>query len=156
MLAEARGFALLTRRVRKDHQELRHLRRPSRHLVRDKAEGKINLTPRDHTRKAYKHWMTRVAQKRQTAFRMHPSWQGRAVHEAPLERRLDEAQEFLDTKKNAMSTAVVAGRHAVCAHRGSKSAKSARILSPLPSSVHDSTDPSSGWRSTKLYSFFAR
>lgn len=99
MLGEARGFALLTRRVRKDHQELRRLRRPSRHLVRDKAEGKINLTPRDHTWKAYKHWMTRVAQKRQTAFRMHPSWQGRAVHEAPLESRLDEAQEFLDTKK---------------------------------------------------------
>ena len=43
MLAEARGFALLTRRVRKDHQELRHLRRPSRHLVRDKAEGKDQL-----------------------------------------------------------------------------------------------------------------
>ena len=43
--------------------------------------------------------MTRVAQKRQTAFRMHPSWQGRAVHEAPLESRLDEAQEFLDTNK---------------------------------------------------------
>jgi hypothetical protein len=41
-------------------------------------------------------------------------------------------------------------------HDGSKSAKSARILSPLPSSVHDSTDPSSGWISTKLNSFFAR
>src|SRR5712691_8862881 len=40
-------------------------------------------------------------------------------------------------------------------HRGSKSAKSARILSPLPSSVHDSTDPSSGCISTRLYSFFA-
>lgn len=44
--------------------------------------------------------MARVAQERQTAFRMHPSWQGRAVHEAPLESRLDEAQEFLDAKKN--------------------------------------------------------
>ena len=42
------------------------------------------------------------------------------------------------------------------AYRGSKSAKSARILSPLPSSVHDSTDPSSGWSNTMLYSFFAR
>lgn len=41
-------------------------------------------------------------------------------------------------------------------HDGSKSAKSARILSPLPSSVHDSTDPSSGWIRTKLNSFFAR
>src|SRR5260221_11422759 len=38
-------------------------------------------------------------------------------------------------------------------YRGSKSAKSARILSPLPSSVHDSTDPSSGWSNTKLYFF---
>lgn len=43
--------------------------------------------------------MARVAQERQTAFRMHPSWQGRAVHEAPLESRFDEAQEFLDAKK---------------------------------------------------------
>ena len=41
-------------------------------------------------------------------------------------------------------------------HDGSKSAKSARILSLLPSSVHDSTDPSSGWIRTKLNSFFAR
>ena len=41
-------------------------------------------------------------------------------------------------------------------HDGSKSAKSARILSPLPSSVHDSTDPLSGWIRTRLYSFFAR
>ena len=41
-------------------------------------------------------------------------------------------------------------------HDGSKSAKSARILSPLPSSVHDSTDPSSGWINTRLNSFFAR
>src|SRR5579863_4849399 len=41
-------------------------------------------------------------------------------------------------------------------YRGSKSAKSARILSALPSSVHDSTDPSSGWINTMLNSFLAR
>lgn len=44
----------------------------------------------------------------------------------------------------------------IITHDGSKSAKSARILSPLPSSVHDSTDPLSGWINTKLNSFFAR
>ena len=41
-----------------------------------------------------------------------------------------------------------------CTYRGSKSAKSARILSALPSAVHDSTEPSSGCASTTLYSFF--
>ena len=33
------------------------------------------------------------------------------------------------------------------------SPKGLRTVSPLPSAVHDSTDPSSGWSNTILYSF---
>src|SRR5216683_2491330 len=59
----------------------------------------------------------------------------------------------LETTVPLYSAAVVSASPKTVTYRGSKSAKSARILSPLPSSVHDSTDPSSGWSNTRLYSF---
>jgi hypothetical protein len=100
--------------------------------------------------------MARVSQKSHATLRMNPRVERFPVHEAPLKCRLDKRQQLLDATMVFPLVILIASILRMVTHDGSKSAKSARILSPLPSSVHDSTDPSSGCSSTKLNSFFAR
>ena len=95
--------------------------------------------------------MTCISQQDYTSRVVNPFIQRLPIHQAPFESQPDKPEQPADP---ARRYPVSSRKCELPSHRGSKSPKSCLILSALPSAVQDSTDPSSGCASARLYSSF--